>query len=107
MIDVSENEKKIEDLEGFFEKTGIAFSIVIGTIVIILSIRCKDIMMQFVNFLMYAGLVMEYYNKPKYEWTDIKDNYNKGWDGIIDILIMIVSLISIPVTTMLSRNIFS
>lgn len=107
LIDFTDGKKDIKDLENFFEKTGIAFSIVIGVVVIIFSFRCRDIIMQFVNFLMYVGLVMAYYNKPKETRNDIKDKFNKGADGILDIIIMIASLISIPCTTLLSKNVFN
>ena len=63
--------------------------------------------MQFVKFLMYSGIVMTYYNKIKSERDVIKDEFNDGADGIIATLIMIASLISIPVTTLCSRNIFT
>ena len=99
--------KSISGLKNFYEKTGISFCVIIGIVVLLFSIRYRDIMMQFVNFLMYSGIVMTYYNKIKSERDAIKDEYNDGADGIIATLIMIASLISIPVTTLCSRNLFS
>ena len=45
-----ESSFKIDDIKNFYEKIGIAFSIVIGVIIIFFSIYFKDIMMLFVNF---------------------------------------------------------
>ena len=80
------------DIVNFYEKIGIAFSIVIGLIIIFFSIYFKDIMISFVNFLMYSGLVMAYYNKNEVEKDEIKEDFNDGVDGIVDIVIMCVSL---------------
>ena len=44
---------------------------------------------------MYSELVMAYYNKTKVEKDKIKDDFNVGADGVIDIVIMCVSLIAI------------
>ena len=107
LIDVVDGKKKLKDLKSFYKGTGIAFCILIGVVVITFSLCHRDIVMQFVNFLMYVGLVMAYYNRPKFERKTIKEDFNKGVDGIFNIVIMSASLICIPITIIYSRNLFT
>ena len=68
--------KSIKGLKNFYEKTGISFCVIIGIVVLLFSICCRDIMMQFVNFLMYSGIVMTYYNKIESKRDAIKNEFS-------------------------------
>ena len=81
-------------LTTFFRGTGIAFAVVFGIGSFIFSFIFNDVVAALVNFLIYLGLVIEFFNNYRIETIkeDYKDNFNGVADGVIDIVMMCLSL---------------
>lgn len=81
-------------LTTFFRGTGIAFAVVFGIGSFIFSFIFNDVVAAFVNFLIYLGLVIEFFNNYRKESIkdNYKDNFNGVADGVIDIVMMCLSL---------------
>lgn len=71
--------------------TGIAFPFVIAIGGLIFAFFFKDLIAAFTIFLIYLGCVIGFFGKngPSKE---VKNQYNKNAEGIIDIILMIISL---------------
>ena len=67
----------------------LAFSIIFGIGSIAFSYVFKDIMVSFMNILIYIGLVIHYFQ----EIDDTKKEYNKNGDGAVDMIILMCSII--------------
>ena len=67
----------------------LAFSIIFGIGSIAFSYVFKDIMVSFMNILIYIGLVIHYFQ----EIGNTKREYNKNGDGAIDMIILMCSII--------------
>jgi hypothetical protein len=67
----------------------LAFSIIFGIGSIAFSYVFKDIMVSFMNILIYIGLVIHYFQ----EIDDTKKEYNKNGDGAVDIIMLVCSMI--------------
>jgi len=75
-----------------FEGFGYAFSIIIGAANIFLSIFLKDIMIGFINILMYIGMIINFFKIDK----DMKEIlYKSDGIGIVQIVILVLSLCSL------------
>ena len=90
-----------DDLEddsfyNFYKGTGISFSIIIGLGSLAFAFFFRDVMAAFVNFLIYVGFVLYFFNKSKNQMTEIKEDFNGYADGIIDIIMMAISFGFIP-----------
>jgi hypothetical protein len=80
---------KQEDLDKWTKGCSLAFSIIFGIGSIAFSYVFKDIMVSFMNILIYIGLVIHYFGIGK---TSEKE-YNKNGDGAIDMIILMCSII--------------
>jgi hypothetical protein len=81
---------KQEDLDKWTKGCSLAFSIIFGIGSIAFSYVFKDIMVSFMNILIYIGLVIHYFQ----EILDTsKKEYNKNGDGAIDMIILMCSII--------------
>ena len=70
---------------------GIFFSILFGICCIAFSFIFKDIMICFLNILIYLGLTKYYFSLGE-EKRSTK-NYNKNGDGVVDVIILVLSFI--------------
>ena len=77
-------EKKDKETEDWIKGSGIAFSLIVGIINSILSFALKDIMISFMNILIYTGMLIYFFKIDK----EIRDHFNGNADGIIDIVIL-------------------
>ena len=80
--------KKNKNIKDWMKASGIIFSLVVGIVNSILSIVLKDIMISFMNILIYTGMLI-YYFKIK---RSVRDEFNELADGIIDIVILVGSV---------------
>ena len=82
--------KSDEDLD-WMKGCGIFFSILFGLCNIVFSFAFKDIMISFLNTLIYIGMAIHYFNYSEGERST--KQYNKNGDGIVDIIILSFSII--------------
>jgi hypothetical protein len=82
-------DKPGKDIDKWRKGCSLAFSIIFGIGSIAFSYVFKDIMVSFMNILIYIGLVIQYFGIDN---TSIKD-YNKNGDGAIDMIILMCSII--------------
>ena len=80
---------KQEDLDKWTKGCSLAFSIIFGIGSIAFSYVFKDIMVSFMNILIYIGLVIHYFQ----EIGNTKREYNKNGDGAVDMIILMCSII--------------
>ena len=81
---------KPENYSKWRKGCSLAFSIIFGIGSIAFSYVFKDIMVSFMNILIYIGLVIHYFQ----EILDTsKKEYNKNGDGAIDMIILMCSII--------------
>ena len=69
---------------------GLAFSIIFGVGSLAFSFVFKDIVACGMNLLIYIGLTVAYFRVPK-EYRKLKE-YNKNGDGIVDIIMLVLSV---------------
>ena len=69
----------------------IAFSIIIGICSIGVSLFLKEIVIPFINLLIYIGMTTQFYKLNKFQ----KEDYYKNAPGIINIIMMVLSLVMI------------
>ena len=81
---------KKEDEQKWAKGCSLAFSIIFGVGSLSFSFIFKDIMVSFVNILIYIGLSKYYFELGKD--TSGKD-YNKNGDGAVDIVILVCSIV--------------
>jgi hypothetical protein len=79
----------IKNIDKWTKGCSLAFSIIFGIGSIAFSYVFKDIMVSFMNILIYIGLVINYFGIGN---TSEKD-YNKNGDGAIDMIILMCSII--------------
>ena len=70
---------------------GIFFSILFGLCCLIFSFAFKDIMISFMNILIYIGMTIHYFQIK--EDTRSTKQYNRNGDGIVDVIILSFSII--------------
>ena len=83
---------KNEDMVKWFKGCEIAFAIIIGIINLCLAIFLKAVMIAFTNLLIYIGMVCRFFDNKK---DEIKATYGSYTGGIIEIIMMILSLLVI------------
>ena len=72
----------------------LAFSIIFGVGSLSFSFIFKDIMVSFVNILIYIGLSKYYFELGEYAGLDTSGkDYNKNGDGAVDIVILVCSIV--------------
>lgn len=98
------NDSRIKKIKSFYKGIGISFSLIFGIGVYIFSILFKDIMASFMAFLIYLGLVLNFFGKSKPTKNE-KKIFNNETDGIIYIIMMILTLIFIGFLIMKYNNI--
>lgn len=94
-VDVILDGDDVKDrLTTFFRGTGIAFAVVFGIGSFIFSFIFNDVVAAFVNFLIYLGLVIDFFESYRKEKIreNFKDEFNGVADGVIDIVMMCLSL---------------
>ena len=85
-------DKKLNDADIEWGKgCGIFFSIFFGICCIAFSFIFKDIMICFLNILIYLGLTKYYFSLVE-DLRSTKD-YNKNGDGVVDVIILVLSFI--------------
>lgn len=81
-----------DDIEGWLKGCGYAFSILIGVVNICLSLFLKDLIIGFINLLMYIGMITYFF---KISDDMIKIVYKSKGIGVIQIIMMILDLVLI------------
>ena len=81
-----------DNLISLHKVTGILFSILFALGVFIFSLLFKDLMALFVNFLIFIGMIISFFNADAFIKEFRKENLNGEADGIIDIVFMGISL---------------
>ena len=84
-------DKKVDDDKNWQKGCGIFFSILFGLSCVIFSFVFKDIMISFLNTLIYIGMSIYYINVPEGD-RSTKD-FNKNGEGAVDIIIVVFSII--------------
>ena len=95
IIDIYQNKNILDyrdNLNSLYKVTGILFSILLALGVFIFSLLFKDLMALFVNFLIYIGMVISFFNASASVKELRKENLNGEAEGIIDIIFMGISL---------------
>ena len=91
--DLKERNSNLEDnLISLYKVTGILFPILFALGVFIFSLLFKDLMALFVNFLIYIGMVISFFNASVSMKELRKESFNGEADGIIDIIFMALTL---------------
>ena len=80
------------NLISLYKVTGILFPILFALGVFIFSLLFKDLMALFVNFLIFIGMVISFFNADDFIKVLRKENLNGEADGIIDIIFMSLTL---------------
>ena len=84
-VDLANSDYLQRDSEkSLYRGGGIAFSLIQGIIIMILSLYFKDITMPILNFLMYYGMVFNFYNKSE------DDSYKGDAVVVIEIIMTVV-----------------
>ena len=83
--------KKEEINNDWLKGCGISFSIIFGLCVIAFASAFKDILLSFLNTLIYIGMSIYYFNYTEKERST--KQFNKNEDGIMDIMIMAFSIV--------------
>lgn len=94
----------ITDLFNFYKRIGISFVIIMGVLTLVFSFFFKDIMIAFVNFLIYLGMVIEFFSKTEKQREFRKDLFYGYADGILQIIIMCLSLVMIACLILLYKQ---
>ena len=84
-------DKESEGDSNWAKGCGIFFSILFGICCIAFSFIFKDIMICFLNILIYLGLTKYYFSLGE-DLRSTKD-YNKNGDGVVDVIILVLSFI--------------
>ena len=77
-----------KDLINWEKGCGIAFSIIFGLGTLIFSFIFKDLVISGMTTLIYIGMTAYFFSLTKFE----REIYNKNADGIIDIIMMVLSV---------------
>ena len=87
----SNSDEDGESLRKFLKGTGIAFPFIIAIGGFIFSFIFKDLIAAFTLFLIYLGCVIGFFGRSAPS-KEIKNYFNKNTDGVIEIILMIISL---------------
>lgn len=94
------NEK---DPISFKKGCGIGLSLAVGIVNLIISFLLKDMILAFQNFLIYLGATIYYFGMHKL----IREHYNENADGIIDIIMIVLSLAAVGFIGFQNKDMFS
>ena len=94
------NEK---DPISFKKGCGIGLSLAVGIVNLIISFLLKDMILAFQNFLIYLGATIYYFGMHKL----IREHYNENADGIIDIIMIVLSLAGVVFIGFQNKDMFS
>ena len=81
-----------DNLISLYKVTGILFPLLFGIGVFIFSLLFKDLMALFVNFVIYIGMIISFFNASDSVKEERKEHFNGNAEGIIDIVFMGLSL---------------
>ena len=93
-----------DSLFPFYKRIGVSFVVIMGVFTLVFSFFFKDIMIAFVNFLIYVGMVMTFFSKNEKQSEIRKDIFFGYTDGILDIIIMALSLIMIALLILIYKQ---
>ena len=92
-IDIENNEDLMKDKLDWKKGCGVAFSIIVSLGSIIFSFFFRDLVVSIMNAFIYIGLIAFYFKQPE---KNRKEKYlNNNADGIIDIIMLILSIVLI------------
>ena len=91
-LSVTDDDNDSNDSDKWVKGCEIAFAIIIGIINLCLAIFLKAVMIAFTNLLIYIGMVCRFFDNKK---DEIKATYGSYTGGIIEIIMMILSLLVI------------
>lgn len=94
------NEK---DPLSFKKGCGIGLSLAVGIVNLILAFLLKDMILAFMNFLIYLGATIYYFGMHKM----IREHYNENADGIIDIIMIVLSAAAVGFIGFQNKSMFS
>ena len=94
------NEK---DPISFKKGCGIGLSLAVGIVNLIISFLLKDMILAFQNFLIYLDATIYYFGMHKL----IREHYNENADGIIDIIMIVLSLAAVGFTGYQNKDMLS
>ena len=94
------NEK---DPISFKKGCGIGLSLTVGIVNLVISFLLKDMILAFQNFLIYLGATIYYFGMHKL----IREHYNENADGIIDIIMIVLSLAAVGFIGFQNKDMFS
>ena len=93
--------KNSEDIGKFTKNCGISFSILIGVINLCVSFILKDFILPIINFIIYLGLAIRFFDMSK----DIRnDDDVTNAEGIIDIVVIVLSAVVFALLIFLKRK---
>lgn len=93
-----------DSLFPFYKRIGVSFVVIMGVFTLVFSFFFKDIMIAFVNFLIYVGMVMAFFSKNEKQSEFRKETFFGYTDGILDIIIMALSLIMIALLILIYKQ---
>lgn len=93
-----------DSLFAFYKRIGVSFVVIMGVFTLVFSFFFKDIMIAFVNFLIYVGMVMAFFSKNEKQSEFRKETFFGYTDGILDIIIMALSLIMIALLILIYKQ---
>jgi len=85
---IKKKKKNLKKFDDWLRGCSIAFSIIIGLINLVISIFFKDSCLVLMNILIYAGLIVYFFNVHK----EIRKKMNGEAEGIIEIIMEVLSL---------------
>ena len=93
--------KQLEDVPKFTKNCGISFSICIGVINLCVSFILKDFILPIINFIIYLGLVIRFFDMSK----DLRNEDNvTNAEGIIEIVVIVLSAVVFALLIFLKRK---
>ena len=98
-IDIILDYNDKDSLRSCFKATGIIFSVLIGIGSFVFSFIFNDVAAAFTNFLIYLGFVLYFFKTNRDEKTKNyrKEHFNGVADGVIDIIMMCLSIVLIAI----------
>lgn len=84
----------LSNAQNLYNTGGVMFALFQGVIIIGFSLYFKDITMPILNFLMFYGMVLNFYNKSSYAAYNDEDDYKKS-ANIVEIIMIILHFLLI------------
>jgi hypothetical protein len=79
------------DESKWLSNCGIAFSVLIGLVNVSFGVGLRSAILLLVNLAIYTGMVFYFFNIDE----EVRKNYNDNWDGIIDIIQLGITFLSL------------